>query len=142
MARRPGGLSRDRAIERAEVEIAGVKVGFDEWFGREFAELAAAFAASRSNRGDAERLAAFRNRSRQICDVAATMHFQLLAFVAQSLCELLDSIGAEGEVPADPIVCHLDALCLSARPDFRTLRPDDVPELTEGLSRVAEQARG
>lgn len=139
MARRPGGIARDRAIERAEVEITGVKVGFDEWLSRELAELAAAFAAARDNPHDATRLAEFKNRSRQIGDVTATMRFELLAFVAGSLCELLDSIGAGAEFPVEPIACHLDALSLSARADFRALRPDQVPELTKGLRRVVEQ---
>jgi hypothetical protein len=141
MARRPGGLSRDRAIERAEVEIAEVKVGFDEWLGSELTELAAAFAAARNSRDDAKRLAAFKNRSRQICDVSATMGFELLTFVAESLSELLDTIGADAELPVGPIACHLDALSLSARPEFRALRPNEVPELTKGLRRVAEQVR-
>jgi hypothetical protein len=141
MARRPGGLSRDRAIERAEVEIADVKVGFDEWLGSELTELAAAFAAARNSRDDANRFAAFKNRSRQICDVSATMHFELLTFVARSLSELLDTVDADGELPVDPIVCHLDALSLSARPEFRALRPSEVPELTKGLRQVAEQVR-
>jgi hypothetical protein len=139
MARRPGGIARDRAIERAEVEIAGVKVGFDEWLSRELAELAAGFAAARDNPHDATRLAEFRNRSRQIGEVTATMRFELLAFVAGSLCELLDSIGADAAFPVEPIACHLDALALSARADFRALRPDQVPELTKGLRRVVEQ---
>jgi hypothetical protein len=30
-------------------------------------------------------------------------------------------------------------LSLSARADFRALRPDQVPELTKGLRRVVEQ---
>ena len=85
------------------------------------------------------RLAEFKNRSRQIGDVTATMRFELLAFVAGSLCELLDSIGAGAEFPVEPIACHLDALSLSARADFRALRPDQVPELTKGLRRVVEQ---
>jgi hypothetical protein len=139
MARRPGGMTRDRAIERAEVEITGVKVGFDEWLKRELAELAAAFAAARDSPRDTERLAELKNRSRQIADVTATMRFELLAFVAGSLCELLDSIGADAELPVEPIACHLDALSLSARADFRALRPDQVPELTKGLRRVVEQ---
>ena len=70
------------------------------------------------------------------------MQFQLLAFVAESLCGLLDTIGVGSELPTDPIICHLDALTLAARPDFRALRPDEVPELTGGLSKVAKQARG
>jgi hypothetical protein len=140
MARRPGGMSRDRAIERAEVEITDVRAGFDEWLSRELTELAMAFTAARNNRDDDKWLAAFKERSRQLCEVTATMRFELLAFVAESLCGLLDSIGSGAELPIDPIVCHLDALSLSARPDFRALRPDQVPELTKGLRRVAKQA--
>jgi hypothetical protein len=65
MARRPGGISRDRAIERAETEIAEVKVDFNEWINRELAELAIAFAAAREHRHDPERFADLAGRSRQ-----------------------------------------------------------------------------
>lgn len=140
MARRPGGISRHRAIERAEVEIAEVKVEFDEWLSRELAELTTAFEAARDNQRDPERLAELTSHGRQIRDVTATMRLELLSFVAGSLCDLLDSIGAEAEFPSDSIVCHLDALNLSARPDFRGLRPDQVPELTKGLRRVVKHA--
>jgi hypothetical protein len=140
MARRPGGMPRDRAIERAEIEIEGIKVEFDEWLGRELAELAVAVEATRDGQHGPERLAELANRSRQLRDVSATMHFRLLSFVADSLCELLDSIAAEAEFPMNSIVCHLDALNLSARPDYRELRPDEVPDLTKGLRKVVKHA--
>ena len=140
MARRPGGISRDRAIERAEIEIAEVKVEFDEWLSRELAELATAFEAARDSQRDPERLAELVSHGQQIRDVTATMRLGLLSFVAASLCDLLDSIGTEAEFPTDSIACHLDALNLSARPDFRELRPDQVPELTKGLRRVVKHA--
>jgi hypothetical protein len=138
MARRPGGMSRNRAIERAEIEIAEVKVEFDEWLSREMTELTTAFEAARDNPNDPERLAELANRGRQLRDVTATIRLELLSFVAASLCDLLDSVSAETEFPIDSIVCHLDALNLSARPDFRELRPDEVPELTKGLRRVVK----
>lgn len=140
MARRPGGISRDRAIERAETEIAEVKVDFNEWLNRELTELATAFASARDHLHDAERLADLAGRSRQLRDVTATMRFELLSFVAASLCDLLDSIDAEGEFPVDSIACHLDSLNLAARPAFRGLRPEQVPELTKGLRRVVKHA--
>ena len=140
MARRPGGMSRARAIERAEIEIAEVKVEFDEWLSRELAELMTTFEAARDSQRDPERLAELASRSRQLRDVTATMRFELLSFVGASLCDLLDSISADAEFPIESIVCHLDALNLSARPDFRGLRPDEVPELTKGLRRVVKHA--
>jgi hypothetical protein len=140
MARRPGGISRDRAIERAETEIAEVKVEFDDWLDRELTELATAFAAARAHPRDAERLADLAVRGRQIRDVAATMRFELLSFVAASLSDLLDSINGEAEIPIDSIVCHLDALNLAAKPHFRGLQPEQVPDLTKGLRRVVKHA--
>jgi hypothetical protein len=131
-------MSRNRAIERAEIEIAEVKVQFDDWLSRELAELTTAFEAARDNPNDPERLAELANRGRQLRDVTATIRLELLSFVAASLCDLLDSVSAETEFPIDSIVCHLDALDLSARPDFRELRPDEVPELTKGLRRVVK----
>jgi hypothetical protein len=131
-------MSRNRAIERAEIEIAEVKVEFDEWLSREMTELTTAFEAARDNPNDPERLVELANRGRQLRDVTATIRLELLSFVAASLCDLLDSVSAETEFPIDSIVCHLDALNLSARPDFRELRPDEVPELTKGLRRVVK----
>jgi hypothetical protein len=131
-------MSRNRAIERAEIEIAEVKVQFDDWLSRELAELTTAFEAARDNPNDPERLVELANRGRQLRDVTATIRLELLSFVAASLCDLLDSVSGETEFPIDSIVCHLDALSLSARPDFRELRPDEVPELTKGLRRVVK----
>ena len=90
MARRPGGISRDRAVERAEIEIAEAKVEFDEWLSRELAELTTAFEAARDNQHDPERLAELASRGRQLRDVTATMSFELLSFVGASLCDLLE----------------------------------------------------
>ena len=38
----------------------------------------------------------------------------------------------------ESIVCHLDALLLSRQRPYRNMKPDQVPELTSGLRRVAD----
>ena len=101
MARRPGGISRDRAVERAEIEIAEAKVEFDEWLSRELTELTTAFEAARDNHHDPERLAELASRGRQLRDVTATIRFELLSFVGASLCDFLDSVSAEAEFPIE-----------------------------------------
>jgi hypothetical protein len=68
------------------------------------------------------------------------MRLELLAFVTASLANLLESIDVEAELPVDSIVCHLDSLNLAARPNFRGLRPEQVPELTNGLRLVVKHA--
>ena len=140
MARRPGGISRDRAIKQAEAEIAAVKDEFDKWLNRELSELATAFAAVRDGSHGPKRLADLASRSRQLHDVTETMGFELLSFVAASLCKLLDLIDAGSELPVDAIVCHLHSLNLAAQPNFRGLGPEQVPELAQGLRRVIEHA--
>jgi hypothetical protein len=142
MARRPGGISRDRAIEWAETEIADLEANFDEWLNRELTELAIALAAARDHPHDSEPLVALADRCRQLCDVTAVMRFELLSFVAASLCDLLDSINVEAELPVDSIVCHLDSLSLAARPHLRRLRPEQARELTKGLRRLVKHAGG
>ncbi|MGO9398485.1 MAG: hypothetical protein ACLP19_11680 [Xanthobacteraceae bacterium] len=140
MARRSGGISRERAIERAEIEIEEVKVQFDEWLDQELAGIATAIEAARLGPDNPEWLADAAGCSRRVRDASATMRFELLSFVANSLCDLLDSIATDTEYAIDSVVCHLEALNLSRRPEYRHLRPDEVPELTKGLRRVVTHA--
>ncbi len=140
MARQPGEISRDQAIKRAEAEIAAVKVEFDEWLDRELSELATEFAAVRNRSLGPKRLGDLARRSRQLHEVTATMGFELLSFVAASLCKLLDLIDARSDLPVDAILCHFHSLNLAAQPNFRELGPEQVPELAQGLRRLVEHA--
>jgi hypothetical protein len=55
------------------------------------------------------------------------MRFELLSFVAASLCDLLDSVNVKAEFPVDTIVCHLNSLSFGRPP---------------GVSRIAAGASG
>ena len=78
MARRSGGISRERAIERAEIEIEEVKVQFDEWLDQELAGIATAIEAARLGPDNPEWLADAAGCSRRVRDASATMRFELL----------------------------------------------------------------
>jgi len=136
MARRAGGIAREQAIEKAQAEIDQIKPEFDDWLDRELRDL---IANARTGDGTADWIATTNFRSRQLRDTGTTMGYELLSFIADSFCDLLDSIADGGECNMDAIVCHTDAMMLSLQDAYRHLRPDQVPELTKGLQRVAKR---
>jgi hypothetical protein len=139
MALQPGGLPRDAAIAEANHSIEQMKPGFDEWVGTELHDLARAIERARSGESKTEWLEAASIRARAVRDVGTTMGAELLTFVADSLCEILDAIEAGLGWDADTLVCHLDALMLVRQPQYRGMGPLELPELTRGLRRLAER---
>lgn len=137
MARRPGGVPREQAIERAEAEIDEIKPEFVDWLDGELKDFSKLITDARTGQADPGWVSVANFRCRQLRDTGTTMGFELLSFVADSLCELLDSIAAGGECNMDSIMCHVDALMLSRQEGYRHLQPEQVPDLTRGLRRVA-----
>jgi hypothetical protein len=138
LARRAGGVPRNQALERAQSALEDAKPAYDEWLEREvtgLAELMKGVEAGNEEPGWLE-TAAF--RSRQLRDSAAPLGFELLAFIASSLCELLDSIEAGSERNMESLTCHIDALMLARQRSYRRMKPEQVPELTKGLQRVVK----
>jgi hypothetical protein len=76
----------------------------------------------------------------QLRDVGATMGFELVTFVANNFCDILDAIKAGAPYDKNMIDCHMDALALARTEHYRNLRPEQVPEMTSGLRRVVEMA--
>jgi hypothetical protein len=138
MARRAGGVPRDKAIERAQSALEDVKPAYEDFLEREvkgLSDLVRTVEAGNDEPGWVE-TAAF--RSRQLRDSAGSLGYELVAFIAGSLCELLDSIESGGECNMESIVCHIDALMLARQGSYRRMKPEQVPELTKGLQRVVK----
>jgi hypothetical protein len=141
MARRAGGVPREKALENARVTLETIKVGFRDWLDGEIASLAAQLRKGRSSdANDAAWAEAAIIHCRQIRDVGTTMGFQLVTFIASNLCEMLDGIIAGASPRNDMIDCHIDALSLAKQEQYRHLRPEQLPELSGGLRRVLEVA--
>ncbi len=79
-------------------------------------------------------------RTRQLPHSAATLGLELLAFIAGSLRECWNRWKAAANCNMESITCHVDALVLARQSSYRRIRPDQVPELTEGLRQVARRA--
>jgi hypothetical protein len=138
MARREGGVPRDQALQQAQAEIEEVKPSFDGWFDEQIQELTGLIKSVQSSRAEADWIETANFRSRQLRDSSTTLGFELLAFIANSLCELLDSVEGGSECNMESIMCHVDALVLARQMPYRRLKPDQVPELTKGLRRIVK----
>jgi hypothetical protein len=139
LAKREGGVPRERAIEQAQNEIEGVKPRFDSWLGDELQEFRRLMRKVEGTEADAEWIKTANFHSRQLRDSAITLNFELLAFIAGSLCEILDSIEAGSECNMESIICHIESLLLAGQASYRHLKPEQVPDLTNGLHRVVKR---
>jgi hypothetical protein len=140
LARRQGGVSRERAIESAQRQIDNMKTDFANWLDRELQELATSVEVLDLNRGDMGAL----DRAHQACcglrDVGTTMGYELVTFVADNFCGVLDAMKAGAPYDREMIDCHIDAFLLARTEPYCNMRPDQVPEMTRGLRRVVELA--
>jgi len=139
MARREGGVSREKAIEQAQSAIEEVKPRYDEWLATELKEFASLIKSAQAGSAEPNWIETANFRSRQLRDSATPLGFELLAFIANSLCEIFDSIEAGSECNMESIACHLDALMLARQKSYRHLKPEQVPDLTKGLRRVVKR---
>lgn len=139
MARREGGVPRSTAIEQARAAIEEVKPGFDQWIDGELQDFVNLIRNAQANEGNLDWIESASFRGRQLRDSATILRFDLLAFIANSLVEILDSIEAGNECNMEAVTCHLDALVLAKQGAYRNLKPDQVPELTKGLRQIAQR---
>jgi hypothetical protein len=138
MARRTGGVPRDRAIERAQSALEAAKPAYEDFLEREVAGLTDLVRTVEAGNDEPGWIETVAFRSRQLRDSAGSLGYELVAFIAGSLCELLDSIESGSECNMESIVCHIDALMLARQKSYRRMRPEQVPELTRGLQRVVK----
>jgi hypothetical protein len=138
LARRVGGVPRDRAIERAQSTLEEAKPAYEDFLEREVAGLADLVRTVEAGNDEPGWLETATFRSRQLRDSAGSLGYELVAFIAGSLCELLDSIEGGSERNMESIVCHIDALMLARQRSYRRMKPEQVPELTRGLQRVVK----
>jgi len=141
MARRSGGVTRDQALSNAQLAIDKIKMGFGDWLEGEMEALLLQLRkASTAGAGDLSWAEAAIIHARQIRDVGTTMGSELVTFITNNLCEILEAILAGVPPRNEMIVCHIDALLLAKQEKYRHLRPEQLPELASGLRRVLEVA--
>jgi hypothetical protein len=138
LARRPGGMSRSQAISAAEARIEEIQPEFGGWLNAEINALDAVVKCLKSGATEPDWIDRALFHSNQLRDVGTTMGFELVSYVANTLSLILDRIKAGADCNIESIACHMDALTLVRQESYRHLRPDQVPELLQGLHQVAE----
>ena len=122
LVRRPGGVSREQAIQSAEAQIGTMKPQFADWLDRELELLIAAIPAGQSEATskDPWRESAYVH-CRAMRDVGATMGFELLTFAANNLCDIIEIVRSGVDCPFDAIESQVNALLLARKEVARAL---------------------
>jgi len=137
LARRPGGMPRAQAIERAQAGVDEIKQTFGDWFDKELDGIIVAL--PHSARGYADPgvwLDVVLFHCRQLRDVGTTMGHELVTFIAGNFCEVLEAIKAGAEPNAELIQLHVEALRMSKQDKYKSSTPADFPELSSGLHKL------
>ncbi len=90
LAQRPGGVPREVAIEQAQSQIELFKAEYVDFVERELQELSEAFARIASDSISEDQLDDICRRCSQLRDTGTTMGFELVTFVADNLCQVLE----------------------------------------------------
>src|SRR5690348_9126414 len=92
LARRSGGVPREKALAAAQGQIEAIRPTFGEWLDLELNDLSAA--ASDADNAPTSMIAVERVEviCGQIRDLGATMGHALVTFVAGSLCSILEAV--------------------------------------------------
>lgn len=137
LAKRPGGVSRDQALTNAQSSVATLKPGFETWFDDEIAKLLKSIPKeSEEDLRHKHWMDAADAHCQRLADVSATMGYEFVSYVANNLCLMFDAVRQGADYRHDVMKCHVDALLLGRKDKFRRMKPEDVPELTDGLRRV------
>lgn len=136
LARRPGGLARERAIQNAADGIEKIKPEMVFWLKQGAFRLDRAIQDTWISSADASRFDTAIELSGSLRDVGATLGFPLLSFICGNLYEILSAQKEGASFRKDIIDCHRMALVLSIQDDYRMTKPEDLPVLKSGLLNV------
>ena len=140
MAWRPGGVAREHALAKAQSHVEELTSDFSDWLDQELQQLNVNLAEIEKKPGDMEVVERADIICAQLRDIGATMGYELITFVAGSLCAILESIKSGAAYDKDMIDCHMNALFLARTDPYRNLSPHQVPEMSSGLRRIVELA--
>jgi hypothetical protein len=140
MARRPGGVPRERAVAQAQAKINELKSDFSDWLEKELQELAEAISIFESDLSDESSLERAYRNTLQLEAVCAPMGYELVTFVAGNLCTIFAAFKNGSPYDKGIVDCHINAFLLAKADQYRNLAPEDVPEMTNGLRQVVELA--
>ena len=137
MARRPGGVSREKAVAQADQRLEKMKAKYLDWVARDLLALERCIDAVHQLEGARlEDMETAYAKSAEIRDLGATFGFPLTTEVADRLCELIHRLRYAGAYNYDALQAHLASLQLVCTEAFKGRQAADEKPLLDGLSRV------
>ena len=141
-ARKPGGVPRDKALTNASKNIERLKPSFEHWLDNEINELLRIIANTNPGAdSDISWIDDAHTHSQNLADVGSTIDYQLLSFVSANLCRIFEAMKTGAPYNGGIIACHVDALRLARQQQYRWMRAEDLPELSDGLRRILESSQ-
>ncbi len=137
-AKRPGGIPREQAVVNAQTTVAALKPNFETWIDDEMAKLMKIIPEEGPDIDDSAWMNAADVHCQRLADVSATMGYDFVSYVANNLCLMFEAIKRGADYRRDVMICHLDAMALGRKDRFARMKPEDVPDLTDGLRRVLD----
>lgn len=137
MAQRPGGISREKALARAEESVQNLTAAYLEWVARDLLTLDKLIEAIHEHEGarDDDMEAAY-TKTAQIRDLGGTFGFPLTTEVADGLCELIHRLRHARMYGREALQAHFEALKLVCTEPYRGKQANDEKPLLDGLGRV------
>jgi hypothetical protein len=132
-----GGIARNRAIANAHSELIRLEPKLAKYIEQECQELITALSSAQMNVGVVQKAAITKAHecSERLRDVADSVSFWLVGFIANNICSIFDILAETGiAYPYAVLACHLDAFQLVQQRQYRNKKPPDYPQLTEGLN--------
>lgn len=100
----------ERAIARAEAELAKMSGQFDEWIHEELQNLTRAWDAFAKAKGGEQATAELHRRAHDLKGLAPTYGYPLIGRVCNTLCKLTSDETPEVRPPAALLQAHVDAV--------------------------------
>ena len=142
MARSPGGVSREAALQRAAAEVERLKPKVTEHMKQELSRLETAVRQARGSDQVAAAVAEAYAACQNLRDVAESVGYSLVGLIAANLCTIFEEVEATRiAYPAAIIDCHFEALRLALSEPYQGKKPQEFPELSAGLVQIAQIAK-
>jgi chemotaxis protein histidine kinase CheA len=138
LALRPGGPSRQVAIQRAQTELARLKPELSRLIATGCRDLEAALLmAKRDDQDRAHHIKQAYAISESLRDVAGSLGFSFVGLIASNLCTIFEAVSTGGlPYPRDIIGCHLQALQLAQANVRQDGIAAELQEVAAGLTKT------
>ncbi|MEQ1890868.1 MAG: hypothetical protein ABL951_17090 [Alphaproteobacteria bacterium] len=141
LRRRIGGALKpltDNQIEQVQAKLEGLANGMGDWLRSDLDRLDAARDAFLGDRQSQDLIRNLHRASHDLKGLGHTYGFPIVSVIADTQCKSINVLVDKGDLPADLINAHVDALLAAVRLNIRKTDSFSAAELPSGLTRLTE----